>query len=186
MSEDFIDYGKLIDEAMHIIVQKALKAVANQGLKGDHHFFISFITNYPSVVLSDRLRQKYPNEMTIVLQYQYENLVVEHDAFSVTLSFDNIKENIRVPFNALTAFADPSVKFGLQFRHIGASEDDDDEEILAEVKEFITPDPSIAQNDTTAKTAKDKDLSKKKKGDSPKKKGKKSSNVVELDNFRKK
>jgi uncharacterized protein len=117
MTEEFIDYSALVDEAMHIIVRKSLEIVAKKSFFGDHHFFISFITKYPGVLLSDKLRKKYPDEMTIVLQFQFEDLQVHEDHFSVILSFDNVKETISAPYAALTAFADPSVKFGLQFKH---------------------------------------------------------------------
>lgn len=112
-----INYSLIIDDALHYAVKKVLKMTQENGLIGNHHFFISFITSYPGVQLSDRIKNKYPDEITIVIQHQYEDLKVEEDKFSISLSFNNIKENVVVPFSALTAFADPSVKFGLQFRH---------------------------------------------------------------------
>ena len=118
MNKYVIDYSELVDEVMHIIVKKSLMIISDNTYCGDHHFFISFITNYPGVILSPKLRKKYPGEMTIVLQYQFEDLKVDEDYFSVVLSFDNLKEKIVIPFKSLTAFADPSVKFGLQFRSI--------------------------------------------------------------------
>lgn len=121
--QDLINYAALIDEAMHIIVKKALLAVKNDRLPGQHHFFISFLTNYPGVSLSERVKKNYPHEMTIVLQYQFEELTVNDKDFSVILSFDNVKEKIIIPFAALTAFADPSVKFGLQFKYVLDSTD---------------------------------------------------------------
>jgi hypothetical protein len=87
-------------------------------MPGEHHFFISFLTKFPGVILSEKLKNRYPHEMTIVLQFQFEELIVEEKSFSVCLSFDNVKEKITIPFVAITAFADPSVKFGLQFRHV--------------------------------------------------------------------
>jgi hypothetical protein len=86
-------------------------------LHGDHHFFISFATTMPGVHISSKLKERYPEEITIVLQYQFENLSVDKNKFSVTLRFDGVKEVIVVPFKALTAFADPSVKFALQFKN---------------------------------------------------------------------
>jgi hypothetical protein len=120
MAEDIINYSALIDDAMHIIVRESLKIVSKTPLRllGEHHFFISFLTRYPGVSLSKKLLDKYPEEMTIVLQYQFEELIVNDQEFSVTLSFDNVKEKIVIPFKAITAFTDPSVKFGLQFRHV--------------------------------------------------------------------
>jgi hypothetical protein len=117
MNKDIIDYSVLVDDAMHFIVKKSLQIFAKNTAVSNHHFFISFITKYPGVTISDKLHKKYPYEMTIVLQYQFEDLAVNEDNFSVFLSFDNQQEKIIIPFAALTAFADPSVKFGLQFRH---------------------------------------------------------------------
>lgn len=114
--DSFIDYGKLIDDAMHQIVINALNIVSENGLTSNHHFFISFNTKHEGVSLSEKLLSKYPNEMTIVLQHQFESLKLADDGFEVTLSFDQIKERIVIPFKSLIAFADPSVKFGLQFK----------------------------------------------------------------------
>ncbi|MCE3231800.1 MAG: hypothetical protein K0R98_57 [Rickettsiaceae bacterium] len=174
MSNDFIDYGKLIDDAMHIIVKKALERVSDEGLPGKHHFFISFLTNYPGVIISDELKKKYPEEMTIVLQHQFDDLKVTDKRFDVVLSFDNVKENIGAPFDALVAFADPSVKFGLQFRHIDELEEDE----LAEIKEF-----SVPEEDDIIETGE-----KVSKGSKSGKKGRasKKTNVVDIDAFRKK
>lgn len=131
-----INYGALIDKAMHYIVKEALQIVTESGLPGNHHFFISFLTHYPGVVISERLRKKYPEEMTIVLQYQFEELAVTENAFSVVLSFDNIKERIVIPFMALSAFADPSVKFGLQFRHLQLPESEFEVEESSDLSTF--------------------------------------------------
>lgn len=118
MKNIYIDYGVLVDEAMHTIVKKSLDIFNQSKDKGEHHFFISFITYHQEVQLSEKLRKKYPKEMTIVIQYQYEDLNVKDDFISVVLSFDNVKEKIHIPFKAMTAFADPSVKFGLQFKQL--------------------------------------------------------------------
>jgi uncharacterized protein len=117
MTKDIIDYTALVDDAMHMIVKKSLEIFAGKESLGDHHFFISFVTKYPGVIISEKLHNKYPYEMTIVLQYQFESLIIKDDSFSVSLSFGNEEEKLVIPFAALTAFADPSVKFGLQFRH---------------------------------------------------------------------
>jgi len=118
MKKDLIDYGRLVDEAMHVIVFKVLKRVEQEGLPGEHHFFISFGTRHKGVRISENLLVKYPHEMTIVLQYQYQDLKVDAKGFSITLSFDGCKENIYIPYGAITSFADPSVQFGLQFREV--------------------------------------------------------------------
>ena len=113
---DEIDYGNLIDEAMQTIVKKALNIVATEGLPGEHHFYITFQTRHKGVMLPKDLLERYPEEMTIVVQYQYWDLLIEEDKFSITLSFNNVKHPMTIPFDAITSFADPSVKFGLQFQ----------------------------------------------------------------------
>ena len=115
MYEDLIRYDKLIDSAMRFVVKEALQEVCNVGLKGEHHFLLSFLTDSEGVKIPKTLKDRYPNEMTIVIQHQFENLIITEDKFSVTLSFDGKKETIVVPFMALTSFADPGVKFGLKF-----------------------------------------------------------------------
>lgn len=110
-----MDYPAMIDEAMRGVVRKALLQVQADGLPGEHHFYISFLTGFPGVRLSPQLRERFPQEMTIVVQHQFWDLRVEEDHFSLMLSFNNIPEKLVVPYSALTAFADPSIKFGLQF-----------------------------------------------------------------------
>lgn len=178
MTDDFIDYGLLIDDAMHVIVKKALERVHKEGLPGKHHFFISFITSHPGVSISSALQNKYPEEMTIVLQHQFENLVVTDKGFSVVLSFDHVKEKIDVPFDALVAFADPSVKFGLQFRPWDEFEDTDPEDL--DDDEFAVPGSEDAINKLGNDDKKSPDKPKGSKG-----KGKKT-NVIDINSFRKK
>lgn len=112
---DTIDYPGLIDGAMRGVVREALVHVDKFGLPGDHHFFISFQTNYPGVSISPQLKARYPEEITIVVQHQFWDLKIGKEKFSIMLSFNNIPEKLVVPYDALTAFADPSIKFGLQF-----------------------------------------------------------------------
>ena len=112
---DTIDYPGMIDTAMRGVVREALLHVQREGLPGDHHFFISFRTDAPGVQVSPQLRARYPEEVTIVVQHQYWDLHITPELFSIMLSFNNIPEKLVVPFDALTAFADPSIKFGLQF-----------------------------------------------------------------------
>lgn len=116
MTIDKINYVELIDEAMHVIIKKALTIVSEQNLPGNHHFYITFITDFTGVIVPERLKQRYPDEMTIVLQYQFNDLLVEDSFFSVVLSFDGIQETLKIPYQSITAFADPSVNFGLHFR----------------------------------------------------------------------
>ncbi len=115
MAVDLIRYDLLAQEALRGVVRKVLADVAANGLPGDHHFFISFDTRAEGVTISDRLRTKYPEELTIVLQHQFWDLVVHDHAFEVGVSFNGIPERLGVPFAAIKGFFDPSVQFGLQF-----------------------------------------------------------------------
>lgn len=118
MSEDLIRYDTLIETALREVVKQAMGKVVQTGLPGEHHFYISFLTNHPGVEMPDYLREKYPGEMTIVLQHQFFGLSLTEDGFSVMLSFNNVKEKLSIPFAAITTFADPSVNFALQFQAI--------------------------------------------------------------------
>lgn len=115
MPEDLMRYDQLAQNALRGVVREALRRVEKSGLPGEHHFYIAFNTKFPGVDIGERMAQRYPREMTIVLQHQYENLVVKEDRFEVELSFDNILEKLVIPFNAVKGFLDPSVQFGLQF-----------------------------------------------------------------------
>lgn len=110
-----INYKKLMQNAFHQVMANALRQVAEHGLPGAHHFYITFDTGHAGVDMSDWLRQKYPGEMTIVLQEWFDNLSVTDDRFAVTLNFSNSPEPMVIPFSAVTSFADPSVEFGLRF-----------------------------------------------------------------------
>ena len=122
MSKDLIRYDLLVQDALKGVVRKVLSDAARDGLSGDHHFYISFRTDFPGVRLSDRLREKYPQDMTIILQHQYWDLGVTEHAFEVGLSFSGIPERLLVPFDAVTGFFDPSVQFGLKFEIGGEAE----------------------------------------------------------------
>jgi hypothetical protein len=110
-----INYGQLMRNALRQFVADVLSLVARDGLPGKHHFFITFDTSHPGVVMSPSLKARYPAEMTIVLQEWFEDLAVMKDRFSVTLSFGDVPQTIVVPFDAMTTFADPSVEFGVRF-----------------------------------------------------------------------
>jgi hypothetical protein len=110
-----IDYEARIQKALREVVRDLLIDVANNGLQEPHHFYITFDTNHPWVKIPDYLREEYPSEMVIVLQYDFSDLSVSDDVFSVLLEFDDVDEKITVPFMSLINFVDPSVKFGLQF-----------------------------------------------------------------------
>jgi hypothetical protein len=115
MAEDHIRYDILAQEALRGVMRKVLAEVARTGLPGNHHFFITFMTGAPGVRISTRLRERYPDQMTIVLQYQYWDLKVSETGFEVGLSFSDIPERLEIPFSAVRGFYDPSVNFELEF-----------------------------------------------------------------------
>jgi hypothetical protein len=115
MSEDHIRYDILAQEALRGVMRKVLAEVARTGLPGNHHFFITFLTGAPGVRISPRLREKYPEQMTIVIQFQYWDLKVTESGFEVGLSFSDIPERLEIPFAAVRGFYDPSVNFELEF-----------------------------------------------------------------------
>lgn len=116
MKSDSLRYDRMVERALRTVVREALTEAAEEGLPGDHHFYITFATRYAGVEIPPYLRTQYPEEMTIVIQYQFYGLTIEADRFSVTLSFNNAKERLTVPFAAVTTFADPAVNFALQFQ----------------------------------------------------------------------
>lgn len=123
-----IDYGNLMHRAMRGLIQTVLQDVAENGLPGAHHFFITFDTSHPGVQMADWLKSRYPSEMTVVIQHWYENLDVTADGFSVTLNFGNQPEPLVIPFDAVRTFVDPSVEFGLRFETQQDEDDDEDPE----------------------------------------------------------
>ncbi len=137
MSNDLIRYDLQVQEALRGVVRKVLSDTARDGLPGEHHFYITFRTPSAGVKMSNRLREQYPEEMTIILQYQFWDLKVEESFFEVGLHFKNVPELLRVPFDAVSGFYDPSVQFGLKFEAQGEEvdefEDDDEEAIVGPV-----------------------------------------------------
>ena len=123
MATDLIRYDLLVQDALKGVVKRILTDAVRDGLPGEHHFYVSFRTDHSGVRLSPRLREKYPQDMTIVLQHQYEGLTVNDASFEVGLSFSGIAERLRVPFEALTGFFDPSVQFGLKFEGTEAQDE---------------------------------------------------------------
>jgi hypothetical protein len=154
----------MVERALRGVVREALARTAASGLPGTHHFYITFQTKHPGTKIPESLSSQYPDEMTIVLEHQFWDLEIEEDRFSVTLSFQSKPERLVVPFEAITAFTDPSVKFGLQFQ---ANEGGG---------------PVTTTNESAAKPAK---AEAKKEKDSDKG-GAKTGEVVALDSFRKK
>ncbi len=112
---DLIRYDLLVQDALRGVVRQVLTEVARNGLQGEHHFFITFKTATPGLRLSNRMRERYPDEMTVILQHQFWGLTVTEAGFEVGLSFNNAPERLFVPFAAITMFQDPSVTFGLKF-----------------------------------------------------------------------
>jgi hypothetical protein len=121
--EGYLDYMKMVSKAMYHVVREALSTVAKHGLQGNHHFFITFCTFHKGVQISDELKKKYPEELTIVLEHQFYNLKVYEDKFSIQLSFDEVLEDLVIPFVAINRFADPGVPFHLCFQYEGMEED---------------------------------------------------------------
>jgi hypothetical protein len=160
---DTIAYGRLMHHAMRGLIQTVLSDVARDGLPGDHHFFITFDTRQDGVELAPWLQERYPEEMTIVIQHWYDALDVTDEGFSITLNFGDSPERLRVPFDAILTFVDPSVEFGLRFETApapdGPSDDDDDP--------FPDPEDDEAADEDDTPAAKD-------------------AQVVSLDTFRRK
>lgn len=190
MPTDLIRYDLLAQEALRGVVRRVLVDAARDGLPGEHHFYITFDTRAPGVRLSNRMRDKYPLEMTVVLQHQYWDLIVTEHSFEVGLSFGGIPERLLVPFEAIKGFFDPSVQFGLQFE-VAGSEGDKADLGVREVSSVAggsteapapeTPQPA-ARSDGASTTPTDKADASAAEGD-----GRPSgAEVVSLDKFRKK
>jgi hypothetical protein len=131
-----IDYGNLMHKAMRGLIQEVLTGVAKTGLPGKHHFFITFDTLHPDVELADWLADRYPTEMTIVIQHWFDNLEVTDEGFAITLNFGNKPEPMYIPYDAIKTFVDPSVEFGLRFEtQDEASDEEEDEDEAAEMDE---------------------------------------------------
>jgi hypothetical protein len=164
MGQNRLDYERLCADALRGVVRRALMQVAERGLPGGNHFLITFKTGHPGVTMPDYLRERYPDTISVMLQYEFWNLEVEDDSFSVTLSFSEVRERLTIPFLAVTAFVDPFAKFQLKFE--------------AEVS-----------GDAAALTKRDKQPTVLKPADGAKAEAKdkaKSGEVVTLDAFRKK
>ncbi|KAB0681931.1 SspB family protein [Aureimonas leprariae] len=195
MGQDLIRYDILAQEALRGVIRKVLGEVVKTGLPGDHHFFITFLTSAPGVRVSSRLREKYPELMTIVIQHQYWDLAVTDTSFEVGLSFSDIPERLLVPFAAIRGFYDPAVNFELEFdvRDVDAANAPVAETAptplaLAPVaddkaKKATMPAKLPAKTAGKEKAEGSDDSAKKPAGDGE---GKKAADVVSLDAFRKK
>ena len=124
---DEIDYGNLMHNAMRSLIQDVLIEVKNNGLPGEHHFFITFDTNHSGVEMASWLKDRYPTEITVVMQHWYDDLEVKDDGFSVTLNFGDTPEHLVIPYEAILTFVDPSVEFGLRFETNEEDEDTDEQ-----------------------------------------------------------
>jgi uncharacterized protein len=149
-------YDKMVEKALRGVVRQALQEVVEDGVVDDHHFYITFFTDHPGVKVPSYLKERYPGEMTIVLQHQFYDLEVDDEKFTVMLSFNNVPERLTIPLSAVTIFADPSVNFALQFQPLS---EDGEEEIHFEAEALEA----------------ESDSKEKKKGE-----------VISLDSFRKK
>ena len=140
---DTIDYGTLMHDAMRMLIQNVLTDVSKNGLPGQHHFFITFDTMHPGVELADWLSDRYPEEMTVVIQHWFDNLVVSDDGFAITLNFGDNPEPLYIPYQAIKTFVDPSVEFGLRF--------ESQEELEAEEEIEEAPMEVLAEPEETSK-----------------------------------
>lgn len=152
-----IDYGNLMHEAMRGLIRKVLTDVSENGLPGTHHFFITFDTGHPDAELADWLSDRYPSEMTVVMQHWYDKLKVGEDGFAVTLNFGDAPEPLYVPYDAIKTFVDPSVEFGLRFETQG---EDDTIAVKTKSPDMIprTTKPKLADTPDKAKTGKNADI----------------------------
>ncbi len=182
--EDLIRYDVLTQEALRDVIRKVLEEVSTSGLPGEHHFFITFRTDHPSVRLSARMRERYPEEMTIVVQHSFWDLKVTERYFEIDLSFDDILERLRVPFSSLKGFFDPHVKFGVQFDAEYLEAANGDVEIAKETSsDEVENLPQVAKKHDVVKS-KDKKTSKKKQDEEQSDTD--GAEIVSLDQFRKK
>ena len=156
-----IEYGNLMHDAMRGLIRRVLLDVADNGLPGNHHFFITFDTSHPDAELADWLSDRYPGEMTVVMQHWYDGLEVTEEGFSVTLNFGDAPEPLYIPYDAIRTFVDPSVEFGLRFEQ----QDGDD-----------SSDAPVALPEVAKETRVE---------EKPKEKATKDAEIVSLDSFRK-
>lgn len=151
-----IEYGNLMHRAMRGLIKEVLDDVAEHGLPGLHHFFITFDTTHPDVDIADWLRDRYPDEMTVVMQHRFDDLKVTEDGFAVTLSFGDSPERLSVPYDSIRTFVDPSVEFGLRFETQDSEDDDEDDDDtvqLAPVDDAPGADTTKSDDDDTPKDA---------------------------------
>ena len=180
MEETPLRYDVWVEEALRGVIRRALAWVSENGLPGDHHFYITFETGARGVEIPDFLHTEYPEEMTIVIQHRFRDLTVADDAFDVTLTFKGVGEPLHIPFEAVTAFADPAVNFGLQLKVAEASNEEDDTGLNFAAGESLQEEPAgpskaPGPDAEEPAEAQEQDVEEKKSGE-----------VITLDAFRKK
>lgn len=157
MADSELQYDVFVEDALRSVVQRSIAYVVENGLPGEHHLYITFRTGHPSVVMSDELRQRYASEMTIVLQHQFWDLRCDDVGFGVTLSFGSVPQDLWVPYEAVIAFADPSVRFGLQFDVVGEEDSENEDEDIVEDAPEEAPTLNDGANIITLDTFRKKD-----------------------------
>lgn len=167
-----IDYGNLMHNAMRGLIRQVLENVRKDGLPGDHHFFITFDTMHPDVELADWLSDRYPEEMTVVIQHWFDNLEVNEDSFSITLNFGDSPEPLFIPYDAIRTFVDPSVEFGLRFETQETDEDEAEDDDNLEAVESDVSKFAAASTKSSEETPSDDNAPKE-------------AEIVSLDQFRK-
>ncbi len=144
---DTIDYAQLMHNAMRGLMADLLRKIGKDGLPGEHHFFICFDTKHPGVDIAGWLQERYPDEMTIVIQHWFDNLVVMDDRFSITLNFNDTPEPMVIPFDAIKTFVDPTVEFGLRFDEDADDDKGDSDEIPESPMMEITEEDDAPKSD---------------------------------------
>ncbi len=172
MATDQIRYDVLARDALRGVLRRVLTDAAEHGLPGEHHFYITFLSNGDGVKISPRLLSQYPQEMTIILQHQFWDLIVTDDQFEVGLSFGGIPERLVVPFSAIKSFFDPSVQFGLQFETADLSAPEATSDETAQAAPVVAAEPPASSDTEDGGTEPDKP--------------REGAEVVRLDRFRKK
>ena len=179
ISESELRYDHMVEKALLNVVRESLEYAAQNGLPGDHHFYITFKTALEDVSIPDHLKARYPGEMTIILQYQFWDLEVGKEGFSVTLSFSDVPERMSIPYSAIVAFADPSVRFGLQFDITNGDSEDFEEELEDLLEEFEEEEFENGETIANVDESPAERIAKEKQADA-------GNNIVTLDTFRKK
>jgi hypothetical protein len=182
MAQDEIRYDMMIQEALRGVIRDVLNLVKANGLPGEHHLYIAFDTTADGVQISKRLKEQYPEEMTVVLQYQFWDLLVTDERFEVKLSFSNVPERLVIPFASVKAFYDPSVQFGLQFSKPGAANDSARQHLASALPDLVSAsDEGHQASGQEPPHVEEPTAANEKTGTEPH-----SAEVVQLDRFRKK